>query len=156
MVAPGCAGYSAGMSSLPVDEPAPQLPSLLGLSPPSIETYLRANAGPPRFAVRLREIERLTAHHLEKLCAAGDELCVRYGAGSELARAAWRRLVREWDFSDVNALIEQHNGYYPIERSLPMDPATGDFVPVGGRCYRLRPLDGQWALGAVGPQPQRR
>jgi hypothetical protein len=128
--------------------PAGQLPSLIGLSPPSIETYLLASAGPPRFAARLREIERLTARHAEQLRFTYRALAVRYGAGSELAEAAWKRAVREWDFADVNALIEQHNHYYPIERSLPMDPATGDFVPVGGRCYRRRPLDAAWAIRA--------
>jgi hypothetical protein len=127
------------------------LPPLVGLSPPTIETYLRASAGPPRFAARLREIEQLTAQHAERLRRTYRALAVRYGAGSDLAEAAWRRWVRECDFADVNALIDQHNRYYPIERSLAMDPATGDFVPVAGRCYRRRPLDAAWALGAVGP-----
>jgi len=46
----------------------------------------------------------------------------------------------------VNELIRQHNLWYPAEAKLPMDPRTRDFVLVGGRPYRRRPLDASWVL----------
>ena len=39
-------------------------------------------------------------------------------------------------FIDLNELIAQHNDWYPVERDLPLNPRTGDYVRVGGR-YRI-------------------
>ena len=46
----------------------------------------------------------------------------------------------------ITALIEQHNEWYPVERRLPMNPRTGDYVPVGGRSYRRPVLGPEWVL----------
>ena len=43
-------------------------------------------------------------------------------------------------------LIEQHNDWYPIERQLPMDPRTGDYVRFAGRSYRRPVLGAHWIL----------
>ena len=43
-------------------------------------------------------------------------------------------------------LIEQHNDWYPIERQLPMDPRTGDYVRFAGRSYRRPILGPHWIL----------
>ena len=60
--------------------------------------------------------------------------------------AAWRRVAERWNFSELNDLIERHNQWYPVEARLPMDPRSRDFVKVGGRDYRRRPLDAAWIL----------
>ena len=58
----------------------------------------------------------------------------------------WRARAERFDFSELNRLIDQHNDWYPMERDLPMDPRTGDYVLIRGRSYRRRRLDAQWIL----------
>jgi hypothetical protein len=59
----------------------------------------------------------------------------------------WRELARGWRFDDdLLRLIEQHNDWYPIERNLPLNPRTGDYVRVGGRSYRRPVLGPEWIL----------
>ena len=43
-------------------------------------------------------------------------------------------------------LIAQHNDWYPVERDLPLNPRTGDYVRVGGRSYRRPVLGAEWVL----------
>jgi hypothetical protein len=99
-------------------------------------TYIGALGGPLPYMVRLREIDRLTEEHVERLEAAYDVT----------PPERWRRVAERWDFFEVNDLIERHNRYFPIESRLPMDPRTGDFATIGGRPYRRRPLDADWIL----------
>jgi hypothetical protein len=110
------------------------------------DRYALALAGPPAYARRLREIEDEIVAQEEGLSAAWSELAERHrGDPSGLARR-WRALAHRWRFDVVNDLIGLHNLWYPAEAKLPMDPRTGDFVLVGGRPYRLRPLDAAWIL----------
>ena len=60
--------------------------------------------------------------------------------------AEWRERAAAWRFDAVNELIRQHNEWYPVERQLPLNPRTGEYVLVGGRSYRRRPLDAAWVL----------
>jgi len=104
--------------------------------------------GVPRFAERGLEIEQCRATHRRRLGEARRELELIYGKGDLLA-AALRRLARTWCFDDVNALIDEHNRWFPIERNLPLDPATGEYLPVLGRSYRLERLGPEWAAAAI-------
>jgi hypothetical protein len=97
--------------------------------------YVASLGGPLPYMRRLRRIEELTEAHLARLEEA-------YAAHP----ADWRRVAERWDFGDVNELIERHNRWYPVEARLAMDPRSRDFVEVGGRSYRLRPLDAAWVL----------
>ena len=45
-----------------------------------------------------------------------------------------------------NERIRQHNEWFPIERQLPMDPRTRDYVLIHGRSYRREPLGADWVL----------
>ncbi|SRR6266545_708561 len=99
-------------------------------------TYIGALGGPLPYMVRLREIDRLTDEHVERLEAAH--------AATPPER--WQRVAERWDFFEVNDLIDRHNRYFPIESRLPMDPRTGDFATIGGVPYRRRPLDAEWIL----------
>jgi hypothetical protein len=109
------------------------------------DTYLASLGGPLPYMQRLRQIDDLTAVHVERLREAYAEA----GDGG----SHWRAVAERWDFGDVNDLIDRHNRWYPVESRLPMDPRTRDFVKVGGRPYRREPLDADWILERfpVGP-----
>jgi len=99
------------------------------------DSYIASLGGPLPYMQRLRQIEELTAVHLERLAEAYTE-----------SSGDWRAIADRWDFEDVNDLIERHNRWYPIEARLAMDPRSRDFVKVGGRSYRHKPLDAGWVL----------
>jgi hypothetical protein len=105
---------------------------------PEADTYVASLRGPLPYMQRVRAIDVETDAHLEGLRAAYAE------HGADPAR--WRRLAESWNFSEVNDLIDKHNRWFPIEARLPMDPRSRDFVRVGGRPYRRRPLDAAWVL----------
>jgi hypothetical protein len=105
---------------------------------PDAGSYLASLGGPLPYMARLREIDALTQRYEEEL----DEARAACGGDEQ----AWVELVRAWDFSEVNDLIDRHNGWYPVESRLPMDPRTGDYVLVNGRSYRRPRLDAAWAL----------
>ena len=67
-------------------------------------------------------------------------------AEPERFRHEWTVRVRALRFDDLNALIDRHNRWYPVESRLPMDPRRGDYALVNGRDYRLEPLDADWVL----------
>jgi hypothetical protein len=111
---------------------------------PDAGAQLAALGGPLAWMRRLRAIELAIDLHRAQLAEALDELRAVY-SGAELERR-WRELAATWDFSEVNDLIERHNRYYPAESRLPMNPRTGDFVPVNGKPYTREPLDAAWIL----------
>src|SRR5262245_42634533 len=75
------------------------------------DSYIASLGGPLPYMQRMRQIEELTAVHLERLAKAYTN-----------DRGDWRAVARGWDFEDVNDLIERHNRWYPIEARLAMDP----------------------------------
>src|SRR5437016_6518198 len=77
------------------------------------DNYLASLGGPLPYMRRLREIERLTEQHLERLAAAYEE-----------RDEDWAAVAAAWDFGDVNELIEKHNCWFPVEARLRMDPRT--------------------------------
>lgn len=105
---------------------------------PEADTYLASLGGPLPYMQRLRQIESEIDEQLARLEQAYEE------HRGEPAR--WRAAAAAWDLGSVNDLIARHNRWYPIESRLPMDPRTRDFVEVGGRPYRLEPLDARWIL----------
>jgi hypothetical protein len=112
----------------------------------SADRYALSLAGPPAYSRRLREIEEETAVHEEQLAWTWKELARRHAGDPRRFARRWRSFAERHRFDAVNALIEKHNEYYPIEARLPMDPHTGDFVHVGGRPYRRRLLAAAWVL----------
>ena len=113
---------------------------------PDADSAIRALGGPLVWMRRLRAIEDAYDQHVRQLDAAYRET----------DPADWPRVAREWDFSEINALIERHNKYFPAEARLPMDPRTRDFVRINGRRYEREPLDADWILSrwpAERPEP---
>jgi hypothetical protein len=96
--------------------------------------------------VRLHVIEAQPADHEERLAEAWQALAAECDGDTEAFARGWQAIAREWQFSELNELVERHNRWYPVESRLPMDPRTGDYALVNGRDYRLAPLDADWIL----------
>ncbi len=114
-------------------------------TPRKIEHYLVAGFM-PRYMQRLRDIDAETAAHRRQL--ARSYRALRGESGDEIGQfeRRWRALASNWDFERVNELIREHNEWYPLERQLPLNPRTRDYVPIRGRSYRRRELGPDWIL----------
>ncbi len=113
-----------------------------------VESYLRGEMM-PRYMERAAEIEQLTRLHAQALRHAYRRLADRHPHDPGALEAAWTAELDRWDFREVNELIDDHNRWYPMERDLPMDPRTGDYVLVSGRPYRRDPLGPAWGREVV-------
>jgi hypothetical protein len=111
----------------------------------TVEGYLRG-AVMPRWMERLREIHAGIEHHRQRLAADYDFLRREHRADPAAFAEAWRQMVRRRSFEDINELIRDHNQWYPVERQLPMDPRTGEYVLIAGRPYWRHELTAAWAL----------
>ncbi|MDQ3873941.1 MAG: hypothetical protein M3322_00095 [Actinomycetota bacterium] len=127
------------------------LPHRLRNFRPAVDGYVASRGGPLPYMRRLREIEVETAAHEERLADAWRALARECRADASTFARRWRALAERWNFSEVNDLIERHNRWFPTEARLPMDPRTGDFVPISGKPYRRRPLDAEWVLRRFPP-----
>jgi hypothetical protein len=122
----------------------------------SLEDRVRAMAvgGAPAWSRRLKRIHDMTnaaeaeAHDAWRKLAAS----VRGNAGRFAVE--WQRHVSRIDFSVVNAQIQHHNHYFPMEANLAMDPRTLDYVKFGGEDYRRRLLTAGWILAQFPPDLQ--
>jgi hypothetical protein len=113
---------------------------------PSADRYLAALGGPLPYMVRLRQIaDEIRAHEAE-LGRRWQELAAECDGDGRSFAERWRALAERWNFTAVNILIDKHNRYFPAESRLPMDPRTGDFVPVNGEPYRKSLLGPAWIL----------
>lgn len=114
-------------------------------SPATVEAYLQAGVI-PRFIERARQIEDDTRRHRRRLERAYELARRRHHDDEEAFIAHWRATAKRWRFDQVNALIAEHNEWYPAERRLPLNPRTGDYITIGGRDWRRRPVDAAWIL----------
>jgi hypothetical protein len=113
---------------------------------PDATAQLAALGGPLAWMRRLRAVEIAIQLHEAQLGDAYDTLRKEHRDDPEGFARAWRELAEDWDFHEVNELIETHNRHYPAESRLPMNPRTGDFVLVNGRPYTRERLDSDWIL----------
>jgi hypothetical protein len=111
----------------------------------SIEDYLKAGVR-PRWMERLIEIERGTRRERERLQESYEALREECGADRAAFARRWRAIADAWRFDELNELIRTHNEWYPVERDLPMDLHTRDYVLINGRSYRRRELGPDWVL----------
>ena len=117
----------------------------------SLEAYLRGEML-PRYIRRLADIERQTREHERALRDVHDRLRDEHSRDPAVFEREWRAVAHGWSFAQTNALIAQHNEWYPVERDLPMNPRTRDYVLVNGRPYRREELDASWILRRFPPR----
>jgi hypothetical protein len=111
----------------------------------SVEAYLKAGVR-PRWMERIAEIDDSIAAQKRRLARSYRVLREECGDDPALFSARWRAFVGRCRFEELNELIAQHNEWYPIERDLPMDLRTRDYVLINGRSYRREPLTPEWVL----------
>jgi hypothetical protein len=122
----------------------------------SVEGYLTGSS-PPRWMERVAEVDRGIAHERERLGEAYRALRAACAGDPGAFARRWRAAAEAWLFDPgLNELIEQHNEWFPIERRLPIDPRTRDYVLINGRSYRRPVLDAAWALEQFPAEPSRR
>jgi hypothetical protein len=120
----------------------------------SVEAYLKSGVR-PRWMERLSEIDEGIAAERQRLARAYRALQEECGHDPAVFARRWRTIARTWPFEALNELIEQHNEWYPVERQLPMDPRTRDYVRLGGRSYRRPVLGPDWVLEHFPLRPRR-
>jgi hypothetical protein len=111
----------------------------------SIDAYLKSGVR-PRWMERVGDIDAGIAHARLRLARAHRALRGECAGDRAMFAERWHARAHSWNFDELNELIEQHNDWYPIERDLPLNPRTGDYVRVGGRSYRRPILSPQWIL----------
>ena len=113
--------------------------------PNLVEKYIRGQVM-PRFMQRLREIDGEVHRHKRNLEQAHTALAQECRGDPEAFERRWVQTAHAWRFDHLNALIRQHNEYYPTERRLPINPRTGDYITVGGRPWRRELMGPGWIL----------
>ena len=115
------------------------------MSQRTVEAYLKAGVR-PRWMERISEIDNAIAHQKRRLARAHRALREECAATPSCSRERWTAFAHRCRFDELNELIGQHNEWYPIERDLPMDLRTRDYVLINGRSYRREPLSAEWVL----------
>ena len=105
----------------------------------------------PRFIERARQIEDEMRRHRRRLARAYEWMRDKYEDQPGRFAERWKALAEHWNFDLVNQVIAAHNEWYPVERRLPLNPRSGDYVLPGGRDWRRRPLDAAWVLAQFPP-----
>jgi hypothetical protein len=118
----------------------------------TVEAYLKAGVR-PRWMERIAEIDHAIA--FQRRSYARRYRALRQECGADRARFAegWREIAAGARFDELNELIVQHNDWYPIERDLPMDLRTRDYVLINGRSYRRPLLGPDWILEQFPAEP---
>jgi hypothetical protein len=111
----------------------------------SLEAYLRAGVR-PRWMERLMEIESGMKREKRRLAGVREDLHEQCGDDPAEFSRRWRAVAAAWRFDELNELIRTHNEWYPVERDLPMDLRTRDYVLINGRSYRRPELGPDWVL----------
>jgi hypothetical protein len=118
----------------------------------SLDAYLKAGVR-PRWMERVAEIDAGIARERRRLVEVYDAVRGESAGAPERFAQRWREIAEAWPFDDLNELIAQHNDWYPIERDLPLNPRTGDYVRVAGRSYRRPVLGPAWVLEQFPAEP---
>lgn len=111
----------------------------------TVHAYLRAGVR-PRWMERLMEIERGTRRERRELEAAYRALQAACADDADGFARRWRAFAHSRAFEELNTLIDQHNEWYPVERDLPIDLRTRDYVLISGRSHRRARLGPDWVL----------
>ena len=115
------------------------------LSQRTVEAYLKAGVR-PRWMERIAEIDHAIAAQKRRLARSHRALREECDGDEAQFAERWRAFAQRCRVDELNELITQHNDWYPIERDLPMNPRTGDYVLIHGRSYRRPQITPQWVL----------
>src|SRR3954470_6121070 len=115
------------------------------LSQRTVEAYLKAGVR-PRWMERIAEIDQSIAAQKRRLARSHRAIREECGEDHALFAERWTAFAQRCRFDELNELITQHNDWYPIERDLPMDLRTRDYVLINGRSSRREPLSAEWVL----------
>jgi len=122
----------------------------------TIDAYLKSGVR-PRWMERVADIDIAIGRERRHLAEAYRALQGECVGDPALFAARWRERAHTWRFdAALNDLIAEHNDWYPVERDLPLNPRTGDYVRVGGRSYRRPVLGPAWVLEQFPPTFRRR
>jgi hypothetical protein len=111
----------------------------------TLEAYFKAGSV-PRWMERVTEVDQGIASARRRMGERYRALQQECGRDREQFSRRWREIAESARFDELNELIRQHNEWYPIERDLPMDMRTRDYVKVNGRSYRRPELGPEWVL----------
>jgi hypothetical protein len=111
----------------------------------TVEAYLKAGVR-PRWMERIAEIDAAIAAQRRRLARAHRALREQCGDDRAAFAERWRAFAGRCRFDELNELIAQHNEWYPIERDLPMDIHTRDYILINGHSYRRPLLSSDWVL----------
>ena len=111
----------------------------------TVEAYLKAGVR-PRWMERIAEIDHAIAAHKQRIARSRRALLEECGDDRALFAERWSAFAERLRFDELNELIGQHNEWYPIERDLPLDLRTRDYVLINGRSYRRPLLGPEWVL----------
>jgi len=111
----------------------------------TLEAYI-ASSAPPRWMSRLAEVDQGIERERRRLAREYAAMRERFGRDPQRFAERWLAFVRSRRYDELNELIRQHNEWYPIERRLPIDMRTRDYVLVHGRSYRRAELSEDWIL----------
>jgi hypothetical protein len=98
----------------------------------TLEAYFKAGSV-PRWMERVTEVDQGIADERRRFAERYRALQEEYGHDREEFALRWRAIAEAARFDELNELIRQHNDWYPIERDLPMDLRTRDYVLINGR-----------------------
>ncbi len=116
----------------------------------STESYLLGANNPPRWMERAVEIDAGIRRERRLLVAERRELRARFAGDRAGFARAWRAFAAaraaSGAYAGLNDLIAEHNQWYPVERDLPVDPVTGEWVTAFGRPYERPGLGEAWVL----------
>ena len=111
----------------------------------TLEAYFKAGSV-PRWMERVSEVDQGITRERRRFGERYRALKGEYGHDREEFARRWEAIAHAARFDDLNDLIRQHNEWYPIERDLPMDLRTRDYVLINGRSYRRPLLSAAWVL----------
>src|SRR4051812_27618392 len=111
----------------------------------TVEAYLKAGVR-PRWMERIAEIDHAIAAHRQSFARRYRALREECGSDRAIFAERWHAIACGSRFDELNELIVQHNDWSPIERDLPMDLRTRDYVLINGRSYRRPLLGPEWIL----------
>ncbi|HUT53929.1 MAG TPA: hypothetical protein VM658_11115 [bacterium] len=93
-----------------------------------LELKVRAKMGPPPYAVRAKYIEDLVEKLERDLEKQWRDLAEAMAERTEHFKKVWTAVVETLELDELNALIKEHNTFYPIEANLQPHPETGQIM----------------------------